>query len=281
MRPEGIEPSACGLKDRCSLAPRREPLTTELRARAVRRAAYSTHARRRVRPWPATSQRSTRARPARVRSCSMRTAGSSALAQREHEQITPGRAGSSTTRGRSGRTRRGDRRRARARRGRRRRTSRRSGSPTSARRRCCGIARTGEPLHNAIVWQDTRTAALVRELAGEGAGPPARARRAAAVDVLLGPEDRLAAGARARRARARGGRASWRSATIDSWLLWNLTGGVDGGLHATDATNASRTMLMDLHDARLARAEPRADGHPARAAAGDPLLDRAVRRGRA
>jgi hypothetical protein len=67
VRPEGIEPSACGLKDRCSLAPRREPLTTELRA-LVCDGAYSTHARRRVGAWPATLRRSTREPPARGRS---------------------------------------------------------------------------------------------------------------------------------------------------------------------------------------------------------------------
>ncbi len=80
-------------------------------------------------------------------------------------------------------------------------------------------------------------------------------------------------------ARERAERGELRFGTIDAWLLWNLTGGPRGGVHATDVTNASRTMLMDLRDARLARAEPGADGHPARAAARDPLLERGLRRG--
>lgn len=112
---------------------------------------------------------------------------------------------------------------------------------------------TGQPVYNAIVWQDTRTRADVEELAGEPgedgesmgddrfrdvcglplttyfAGPKLRwilqhvegaAERAAAGDLLFG--------------------------TTDSWVIWNLTGGPHGGVHVTDVTNASRTMLMDL-----------------------------------
>ncbi|ACV06574.1 glycerol kinase GlpK [Kytococcus sedentarius] len=112
---------------------------------------------------------------------------------------------------------------------------------------------TGQPVYNAIVWQDTRTRADVEELAGEPgedgepmgdgrfrdvcglplttyfAGPKLRwilhhvegaAERAAAGDLLFG--------------------------TTDSWVIWNLTGGPRGGVHVTDVTNASRTMLMDL-----------------------------------
>ena len=112
---------------------------------------------------------------------------------------------------------------------------------------------TGQPVYNAIVWQDTRTRADVEELAGEPgedgepmgddrfrdvcglplttyfAGPKLRwilqhvegaAERAAAGDLLFG--------------------------TTDSWVIWNLTGGPHGGVHVTDVTNASRTVLMDL-----------------------------------
>ena len=106
---------------------------------------------------------------------------------------------------------------------------------------------SGEPIHNAIVWQDTRTAELVHELAGE-AGLD-RLRDAVGLPlstVFLRAEDRLAARPR-RRARASGRRPGELAfGTIDAWLLWNLTGGPVGGLHATDVTNASRTMLMDL-----------------------------------
>jgi len=105
---------------------------------------------------------------------------------------------------------------------------------------------TGQPLHNAIVWQDTRTAGLVHELAGE-AGPD-RLRDAVGLPLstyFSGPKlawmlDALPGA----RERAEAGELAF--GTIDSWLLWNLTGGPAGGVHATDVTNASRTMLMDL-----------------------------------
>ena len=105
---------------------------------------------------------------------------------------------------------------------------------------------TGEPLHNAIVWQDTRTAALDREHAGsEG---PDRLREAVGLPLstyFSGPKvSWLLDALPGARARAEAGELAF--GTIDSWLLWNLTGGPAGGLHATDVTNASRTMLMDL-----------------------------------
>jgi glycerol kinase len=102
---------------------------------------------------------------------------------------------------------------------------------------------SGEPVHNAIVWQDTRTAELVRAFAGEHG--PDRLRDAVGLPLstyFSGPKiawllDNVAG------ARARAERGELAFGTIDSWLLWKLT---DGGLHASDATNASRTMLMDL-----------------------------------
>ncbi len=105
---------------------------------------------------------------------------------------------------------------------------------------------TGEPVGNAIVWQDTRTAGLVRELAG--AEGPDRLREAVGLPLstyFSGPKiawilDSVAGA----RDRAEGGELAF--GTIDAWLLWNLTGGPSGGIHATDVTNASRTMLMDL-----------------------------------
>ena len=106
--------------------------------------------------------------------------------------------------------------------------------------------KTGKPVYNAIVWQDTRTQKICEALAGDDgdekykdrvglplatyfAGPKAKwildnvegAREAAdAGDLLFG--------------------------TMDSWVIWHLTGGVDGGVHVTDVTNASRTMLMNI-----------------------------------
>ncbi|WP_131769739.1 glycerol kinase GlpK, partial [Candidatus Protofrankia californiensis] len=107
--------------------------------------------------------------------------------------------------------------------------------------------RTGRPYHNAIVWQDTRTDRIAAALERDGRGqvirrrsglPPATYFSAAKVTWILDNVDGV-------RAAAERGEAVF--GTVDSWLLWNLTGGVHGGLHVTDVTNASRTMLMDLH----------------------------------
>jgi len=106
--------------------------------------------------------------------------------------------------------------------------------------------RTGEPIYNAIVWQDTRTQDIVDDLAADGgvdrfrdvAGLPLATYFAASkIRWILDHVD----GARAR---AESGDLLF--GTTDSWVLWNLTGGPDGGVHATDVTNASRTLLMDL-----------------------------------
>jgi glycerol kinase len=106
---------------------------------------------------------------------------------------------------------------------------------------------TGEPVCNAIVWQDTRTAALVRELAG--AHGPDRLRERVGLPLstyFSGPKLAwILDNVPGVRARAEGGELAF--GTIDTWVLWNLTGGPVSGVHATDVTNASRTMLMDLH----------------------------------
>ena len=105
---------------------------------------------------------------------------------------------------------------------------------------------TGQPVSNAIVWQDTRTQALVTEFAGEF-GPDRFADRVGLplATYFAGPKIawilRHTEGAR-----DRADRGELLFGTIDTWLLWNLTGGTDGGIHVTDVTNASRTMLMDL-----------------------------------
>ena len=105
---------------------------------------------------------------------------------------------------------------------------------------------TGEPVHNAIVWQDTRTDGLVRELAGELGPDRLRDRVGLPLSTYFsGPKiawilDHVPGARR----RAENGELLF--GTIDTWLLWNLTGGTKGGVHATDVTNASRTLLMDL-----------------------------------
>ena len=105
---------------------------------------------------------------------------------------------------------------------------------------------TGEPIHNAIVWQDTRTGPLVRELAGdEGVD---RLREAVGLPLstyFSGPKIRwLLDNVDGAQERAENGELAF--GNMDTWVLWNLTGGTDGGVHATDVTNASRTMLMNL-----------------------------------
>ena len=111
-------------------------------------------------------------------------------------------------------------------------------------------SRTGRPVHHAIVWQDTRTADAGARLAAGGpgrCGPLPRADRAADLDLLVGAQARLDP----RRGRVRSGGRPPRPATCCSgpsirWLIWHLTGGASGGVHVTDVTNASRTMLMGL-----------------------------------
>ncbi len=104
--------------------------------------------------------------------------------------------------------------------------------------------RTGSPRHRAIVWQDRRTAGFCRQLTEAGHLPMVRERTGLVLDPYFsatkmrwllregglgaGPLGDLAFG------------------TVDSWVLWNLTGGTDGGVFATDATNASRTLLYDI-----------------------------------
>jgi glycerol kinase len=106
---------------------------------------------------------------------------------------------------------------------------------------------TGEPVHNAIVWQDTRTDALCREL-GRNVGQD-RYRRETGLPLasyFAGPKIRwLLDNVEGLRERAERGEILF--GTMDSWVIWNLTGGPNGGVHVTDVTNASRTMLMNLH----------------------------------
>jgi glycerol kinase len=105
---------------------------------------------------------------------------------------------------------------------------------------------SGKPIHNAIVWQDTRTAALVHELAGAGGADRLRDRVGLPLSTYFsGPKLAwLLEHVEGARDRAQAGELLF--GTVDSWLLWNLTGGPRGGIHATDVTNASRTLMMDL-----------------------------------
>jgi glycerol kinase len=106
--------------------------------------------------------------------------------------------------------------------------------------------RTGRPFYNAIVWQDTRTDRIASALDRDGRGdiirrraglPPATYFSGGKIQWILENVDGV------REAAERGDAVF---GNTDTWLLWNLTGGVDGGNHLTDVTNASRTMLMNL-----------------------------------
>jgi glycerol kinase len=105
---------------------------------------------------------------------------------------------------------------------------------------------TGEPVHPAIVWQDVRTGPLVAELAGREGLDRLRAITGLPLSTYFsGPKARwLLDELPGLRERAEAGEVLF--GTIDSWLIWQLTGGPDGGVHVTDVTNASRTLLMDL-----------------------------------
>src|SRR5262249_9909304 len=103
---------------------------------------------------------------------------------------------------------------------------------------------TGRPIHNAIVWQDRRTADACAALRAGGHEPAIAARTGLLLDPYFSATKiaSLLAHAEGARAAARNGRLAF--GTVDSFLLWRLTG---GKLHATDATNAARTLLMDTH----------------------------------
>ncbi|MFN8035878.1 MAG: glycerol kinase GlpK [Acidimicrobiia bacterium] len=99
---------------------------------------------------------------------------------------------------------------------------------------------TGRPVHHALVWQDRRTAARCDELRVAGHEPAVRAATGLVLDPYFSAtklgwlfEHGLA-------------NADVAFGTVDCWILWNLTGGPEGGVHATDASNASRTLLYDI-----------------------------------
>ena len=109
---------------------------------------------------------------------------------------------------------------------------------------------TGIPVYNAIVWQDTRTQSIIDRIAEKNLTEPDLNRYKAKTGLPLATY--FAASkivwileqVEGVRERAESGALAF--GTIDSWLVWNLTGGISGGVHVTDVTNASRTLLMDL-----------------------------------
>jgi len=106
---------------------------------------------------------------------------------------------------------------------------------------------TGEPIHPAIVWQDRRTAEACDRLRAEGLEPKIVEDTGLLLDAYFcGPKIAWILDA-VEGARGRAARGELLAGTIDAWLVWKLTG---GAVHATDATNASRTLLMDLEAQR-------------------------------
>lgn len=106
---------------------------------------------------------------------------------------------------------------------------------------------TGEPVYPAIVWQDARTDRICAELGQLGGGDERYRDRTGLplATYFAGPKVRwILTEVEGAKERAEAGELLF--GTIDTWLVWNLTGGTDGGLHLTDVTNASRTLLMDL-----------------------------------
>ncbi|WP_306517121.1 glycerol kinase GlpK [Cutibacterium granulosum] len=105
---------------------------------------------------------------------------------------------------------------------------------------------TGEPVYNAIVWQDTRTQKICDELAGDEG--PDRFKDICGLPLATyfsGPKVKwILDNVEGARAKAEAGDLLF--GNMDTWVLWNLTGGVNGGVHVTEPTNASRTMLMDV-----------------------------------
>jgi glycerol kinase len=105
---------------------------------------------------------------------------------------------------------------------------------------------TGQPVMNAIVWQDTRTDKLCNELSADGGQDRLRESTGLPIATYFsGPKIRwILDNVEGARAKADAGDLVF--GNIDTWVIWNLTGGASGGAHVTDVTNASRTMLMDL-----------------------------------
>lgn len=104
---------------------------------------------------------------------------------------------------------------------------------------------TGQPVHNALVWQDTRTDEFCRQI-DAAHGPVIRQKTGLPVSPYFSASKLTWLLDNVPGARRRAEAGDLLAGTIDSWLIWKLTGGPKNGVHITDATNASRTLLMDL-----------------------------------
>jgi len=105
---------------------------------------------------------------------------------------------------------------------------------------------TGEPVYNAIVWQDTRTQQLVDSLAAEGGIRRFAEKTGLPISTYFSATKIAWILDNVDGARESAEKGDLLFGTPDTWVVWNLSGGPDGGVHVTDVTNASRTLLMDL-----------------------------------
>jgi glycerol kinase len=105
---------------------------------------------------------------------------------------------------------------------------------------------SGKPVYNAIVWQDTRTDEICNQLASDGGQDRFRAKTGLPIATYFsGPKIKwILDNVDGARDKAQNGDLLF--GNIDTFVIWQLTGGTDGGVHVTDVTNASRTMMMDL-----------------------------------
>ncbi|MBI1780750.1 MAG: glycerol kinase GlpK, partial [Sphingobacteriales bacterium] len=103
---------------------------------------------------------------------------------------------------------------------------------------------TGQPIYNAIVWQDRRTAAFCDQVRGQGLDKMIQAKTGLVVDAYFSATKIKWILDNVEGARAKANKGELAFGTIDTWLLWNLT---KGKVHATDVSNASRTMLFNIH----------------------------------
>src|SRR5680860_1320437 len=108
------------------------------------------------------------------------------------------------------------------------------------------VKNTGVPVYNAIVWQDTRTQPIVDRLAADGGVERFKQKVGLPLATYFSGTKIVWILENVEGARAKAEAGDLLFGTTDSWVVWNLTGGVDGGVHITDVTNASRTMFMDL-----------------------------------
>jgi len=105
---------------------------------------------------------------------------------------------------------------------------------------------TGKPVYNAIVWQDTRTQKIVDRLAADGGVERFKPTVGLPLATYFSGTKIVWILENVEGARAKADAGELMFGTTDTWVLWNLTGGTDGGVHVTDVTNASRTLFMDL-----------------------------------